>query len=62
MSVDYQPARTTRDIDVTLASGEPLHIPVNTDLMASYSVAQKTMVLIKYFGVHYVPATSVRFL
>ncbi|ALY09177.1 hypothetical protein SEA_CHRIDISON_27 [Arthrobacter phage Chridison] len=62
MSAEYKPARTTRDIDVTLASGQPVHIPVNTDLMASYSVVQKTMVLIKYYGVHYVPATSVRFL
>ncbi|ALY09240.1 hypothetical protein IMMACULATA_30 [Arthrobacter phage Immaculata] len=62
VSVDYQPARTTRELRLTLASGEPLVIPANTDLMASYSVAQKSMILIKYYGVHYVDANSVRFL
>ncbi|AZF97666.1 hypothetical protein KDJ02_gp30 [Arthrobacter phage Litotes] len=60
--VDYQPARTTRSIKITLTSGEIMEIPANTDLMASYSVAQKSMLLIKYYGVHYVEASDVRFL
>ncbi|QPO16958.1 hypothetical protein KDJ01_gp26 [Arthrobacter phage Kittykat] len=62
VSVNYQPARTTRELKLTTASGEPVVIPANTDLMASYSVAQKSMVLIKYNGVHYVDANAVRFL